>query len=264
MKKYLTLDDYSGSLGGLLLNPAGSHDVASPGGLASIQHHWSHGLFGPPERVVDAYAGTGDRYIYGEYGNMYTPNSHASLYDTYRGPTSDRTEYTNLVGEPYLWNNMMATSGLPHAYGHAEPSQGVNRQPVSAPSKSIENFQHDNSTTYTVIGDSSPADNNPKPTSISNGELIEPIESPPKLKGKAYVGDASEESKSKSKITAISIVLVTIVFVTLEFWAESIHSFTRQYLNKGAEITWVKYVIYALIATLILTLFVKLNNINSP
>lgn len=110
MSKYLTLNQYDGSLGGTHAHtgpheipPAGYYDVASPGGLASIQHHWTHGLFGKPEQVYDAYAGTGDRYIAGEYGNLYKPRSHASVYDLYRGPSSNATEYQTFSGEPYYW-----------------------------------------------------------------------------------------------------------------------------------------------------------------
>ena len=109
-KRYLTLNEYDGALTGLLPNPAGPNDVPSPGGLSSIDHHWTHGLFGAPERVTDVYAGTGERYIYGPYGNLYTPNAHGNTYDDYRGPHSDRTEYETLHGDPYFWQLPIANS----------------------------------------------------------------------------------------------------------------------------------------------------------
>jgi hypothetical protein len=102
-KRYLTLNEYNGALTGLLSNPAGAMDSPSPGGLSSIDHHWTHGLFGYGDRVLDAYEGTGDRYIYGPYGNLYTPNAHASIYDDYRGPSTSQTQNVDLHGDPYFW-----------------------------------------------------------------------------------------------------------------------------------------------------------------
>lgn len=103
--KYLTMNQYDGSLGGLMPNPAGPHDVSSPGGLSDIQHHWTRGMFGIPETTTDVYAGTGDRYIAAEYGNLYQPASHGYVNEFYHGPKSRQTEYVNLEGQPYFWMN---------------------------------------------------------------------------------------------------------------------------------------------------------------
>jgi hypothetical protein len=110
-QKYLPLNKYDGTLTGLVRYPAGPDDVASPGGLATIQHHWTRGMFGRPEYTTDVYAGTGDRYIYGEYGNLYRPNSHADINSFYRGPKSQATENTTINGDPYYWKNSGGTLG---------------------------------------------------------------------------------------------------------------------------------------------------------
>jgi hypothetical protein len=110
MSRYLTLTNYDGSLGGLIADPAGPYDVASPGGLASMQHHWTHGLFGRPEQYSDAYFGTGDRYPAAEYGNLYVPNRHASIYELQYGPNSQATEYHTFSGEPYYWDKSQGMS----------------------------------------------------------------------------------------------------------------------------------------------------------
>ena len=103
MPRYQNLNNFDGSITGITPMPAGPYDIVSPGGLAAIQHHWSGGMFGPQERTYDVYAGTGERYIYGEYGNLYRPNSHTDLYKYYRGPASNPTEHTTLLGDPYYW-----------------------------------------------------------------------------------------------------------------------------------------------------------------
>jgi hypothetical protein len=103
MSRYISLVNYDGTLTGRTENPAGPYDIASPGGLATIQHHWTGGMFGIGDRTYDVYAGTGDRYPYGEYGNLYRPDSHADVHKYYVGPYTSRTEYHTIDGEPYFW-----------------------------------------------------------------------------------------------------------------------------------------------------------------
>src|SRR5688572_15813895 len=98
--RYLTLDRYNGSLMGLQDNPAGPEDVSSPGGLATIQHHWTHGLGGVGDRTRDVFAGMGDRYSQGVYGHLYHPNSHSSVNDYYYGPQTLQTQNSMLNGQP--------------------------------------------------------------------------------------------------------------------------------------------------------------------
>src|ERR1700691_6025336 len=44
--------------------------LASPGGI-SDQQHWTHGFYGDGASYWDNYAGEGNRYPYGEFGNLY-------------------------------------------------------------------------------------------------------------------------------------------------------------------------------------------------
>ncbi len=111
-RKYLTLNKFDGSLGGLQQYPAGPYDVSSPGGLSSIDHHWTHGIYGIPDRTYDVYAGTGDRYVSGEYGNLYRPSSHADVWSYYGGPDTIKTDNRTLTGDAYFWDNK-STHGMP-------------------------------------------------------------------------------------------------------------------------------------------------------
>jgi hypothetical protein len=50
---------------------ADTNVIGSPGGASSTQHHYTKGFYGQGGSSSDLYAGQGDRYISGEYGNMY-------------------------------------------------------------------------------------------------------------------------------------------------------------------------------------------------
>ena len=255
MKRYLTFDEYNGSLVGLQPMPAGSHDVASPGGLSSQSTHWTHGLFGRPDTHSDVMYGEGERYVYGNYGNMYVPNSHAAIYSLYQGPSTAQTEYRTLIGEPYYWENMGHNNGgygekktLPHAY------TPINQSDVPVNNNRIEKFVPN-------------LEKQPLPTSV---ELIEPIEELPSKSKKeviplkpivpaaSYISTDDTGLSLGKKLSLASLVLIVIVFVTLEFWAETVHSFTKQYLNKGVDPSWIKYLSYALIASIVLVIFLML------
>lgn len=54
--------------------------VASPGGSASVFHHYTKGFYGVGGSTNDKYGGDGDRYLYGEYGNLYNVGDSASTY----------------------------------------------------------------------------------------------------------------------------------------------------------------------------------------
>ena len=53
--------------------------VSSPGGVSSIYHHYTKGFNGPGNNSGDIYAGQGDPYISGVYGNMYQPGNSADV-----------------------------------------------------------------------------------------------------------------------------------------------------------------------------------------
>jgi len=95
-----------------------------------------------------------------------------------------------------------------------------------------------------------------KSTDLTNIELIEPVEAPPKKSNRSdgikgtFVGEQDNEFVK----SLMSITLIVVAFIAIEFWGESLHNFTIQYLNKGATISWVRYTLYALLATIILIL----------
>lgn len=51
--------------------------IESPGGASTSHHHYSGGLYGGGRSHTDKFAGQGNRYDYGEYGNLYK-SGHSS------------------------------------------------------------------------------------------------------------------------------------------------------------------------------------------
>jgi len=315
MKKYLTLNDYDGSLGGILELPSGANDTPSPGGMSSIDHHWTHGLFGYGDRTLDAYEGTGDRYIYGPYGNLYTPNAHASIYDDYRGPSTDRTQHVDLHGDPYFWEyGGPATNKGQELVHHGrtqsnmDMSKGrpiVPREGVGFVPSNIEHFQHGNTDTSTETSiefiedpnitttaivplqrefsqqkpSAKPSPNpspklpqNTKPitTPTGNNTCKKPPHSqnvnsvmkniPDAQKTTEIKLESSTEQKNK---TALILVLIGVL-VCIDLWGEFTHVFIAQYLNKGKDVTWVRYAIYAIIATITIVVVVNQSGVKVP
>lgn len=316
MSRYLSLNYYNGSLGGLQEKPAGSNDVPSPGGMSSLEHHWSHGLFGPPVTVTDAYAGTGDRYISGSYGNMYIPNAHESLYDDYRGPLSDRTEYTNTRGDPYFWesggpamnkgqdlvhhrhNGVVNPMTLPVVQGanmqtsfgrNVVPREGVQAKPsniglrTNTVTGTIENFEYAPQSVETNLNEESSIEfiNDPQvsaPKPVSKPPL-KPVHKhhnhppqnktckkpPPKPSNPdtQKTSDVVLDQKKQQNKTAV-ILLLLGVLVCIDLWGEFTHVFIEQYLNKGKAVSWVRYAIYAMIATIGVIITVQQSGVKVP
>jgi hypothetical protein len=317
MTRYLTLNSYNGALGGIQPNPAGPNDTPSPGGLSSIDHHWTHGLFGWPEQVTDAYAGTGDRYIYGQYGNMYTPNAHTDLYTDYHGPHTDRTEYRDLHGDPYFWNEGPATNKGQELIHHSRysnligdnkvnpnhnmiASQGhpiVPREGVGFVSSNIEMGRATNNaiiehytptqqaanveTSIEFIDDPLPSPKPVvKPQAKSSASSAPKTNSPPKTCNKppsrpiepsrqtqppnnSHI-TTNVETDKKKKSSVITMLVLIGVLVCIDLWGEFTHVFIAQYLNKGKDVTYVRYAIYALVATICVIVAIQYTGTEVP
>jgi len=209
MSKYLKLNDYNGSLHGLKSYPAGPEDVSSPGGLATIQHHWTHGMGGKGDLTPDVFAGTGDRYISGEYGHMYHPESHASVHDRYSGPYTDLTKNSKLNGQPYYWESKK---------------------------NNVEGFTTNISGDFDLI--EGVEENKSSPTQFTNVENMD---------------DNKKVNKNKNLNRSTAYILLfifLIAFIAFGMWTETAHKFLKYF--HGGKVSWKTYLIYSIVATLIL------------
>lgn len=224
------MNHYDGSLTGIRPNPAGPEDMSSPGGLATIQHHWTHGLGGVGDRAPDVFAGTGERYVSGVYGHMYHPGSHGSVHERYYGPHTVATENQTLQGKPYYWQNKQSN---------------------------VENFTPDVSADFDLIGDSDVEEEPPTQTLGTSQPT-----SKPRHRSKSVVTpnpndlqietSVSSVTPSKKKISAyLLLAIFLIAFVSFDLWAETAHRFLDKFYN-GKTITWQRYAMISLIATILL------------
>lgn len=70
--------------------------VASPGGTSAIYNHYTKGWYGSGNTSSDIYAGQGDRYISGPYGNLYQPGNAAVDSMGMYGPPPDYSYVNNM------------------------------------------------------------------------------------------------------------------------------------------------------------------------
>lgn len=67
--------------------------VSSPGGVSSVHHHYTKGFYGKGDSSSDIYAGQGNRYIAGEFGNLYEEGHTAGQGMGYYGDAPDYPFY---------------------------------------------------------------------------------------------------------------------------------------------------------------------------
>lgn len=208
MSKYINLNYYNGTLGGVEPDFFAERGLPldkalSPGGLSTIKHHWTEGMGNAGDLVPDVLAGTGNRYPQSIYGNLYAPNAHASVHDHYKGPHTEMTQNQTLSKKPYYW---------------------MGKQPT----KNRENF--------TDMGD----------FELIEGSPMDPMVK--KSKGRKQpetftnVENLTEEFRSTFYF---SLVMLFFAFIVASFWSDAIRKFVEQYLNSYQAISWQKYSLYA-------------------
>jgi hypothetical protein len=235
-KKYLTLNEYDGTLSGINSNNFDPQLFPTEGGISAIHNHWTRGLFGRPEQVIDAYAGTGDRYISSPYGNLYIPNSHTNTYDNYRGPSSDITEKTTIHGNPYFWDEKKSShiqkSNI-ESFSNVEILEPFDLKTL--PSK-------DSNTKFT------PKQNDKKPET----HLV-PQSTP--------INFDSPDEDSDSLFTVKIVVIIAILVVCLHLWGETIHTFLKQELTSGKGLPWSRIAMYSIIVSMLAIVSIKMLQI---
>ena len=97
--------------------------IGSPGGVATVFHHPTKGFYGRGNMSSDLYAGQGERYNSGIYGNLYQTGQESSqVY--YGNPPPDiqywkngqPSQYSYSHGESATWAPSMKEYGAPGSY----------------------------------------------------------------------------------------------------------------------------------------------------
>lgn len=69
--------------------------IGTPGGVDSTRHHYTKGFYGRGNTSSDIYAGQQERYISGEYGNLYNTGHTASQQMGYYNGAPDKKWWLN-------------------------------------------------------------------------------------------------------------------------------------------------------------------------
>ena len=117
-RTYQTLHRYKGSIYGAPQYTGIEYDyevpdnivVSSPGGVSSVQHHWTKGFYGNGASTYDVYAGEGNAYPYGELGNLYQQGQNASREMGMFPPGTDQM-YTGNQSTAHVENFRSVDSG---------------------------------------------------------------------------------------------------------------------------------------------------------
>ena len=118
MADYQTLDKFSGNLYGEPRYEGLEYDfevpdnlvVGSPGGVDTIHHHWTKGFNGRGNASSDIYAGQGERYNAGVFGNLYNTGQEAGQSMGYYPAAPDYQFWQNQ--EPQQYSHSQSPSSM--------------------------------------------------------------------------------------------------------------------------------------------------------
>lgn len=225
--------------------------MASPGGVSSTQSHYTKGFYGQGGSSSDMYAGQGDPYKDGIYGNLYS-----------QGPST--TEALDIY--PSTPNNFSVQKSL---FVDRESTPKVDHFAMIDMSDMIEDYK--NSQKATVMNgikryekkdsstDSQYSIGRPQGTNnggiIDMGDNVDPNTSV-MIDADGDVTDSLEKRRYGIKIKNPWILFVTFIllYVGLTFWSDAIYLFIKDKFNSGKDFGWGKLLIFAIVTTLLIVL----------
>lgn len=212
--------------------------VSSPGGVSSVQHHWTKGFYGKGNTSSDIYAGQGDRYISGEYGNMYQAGQTA---------TQDQGYYTDAPDYQY-WKNetpQQYTLGGEQMSHFIESGKNTIEKYNPNPRISSEDFE---------LLDTNEQKKSPHIETVK--ELIPTQE---------QIDKAEKVIKNEFKISKIPPLLLflffILLFLTFHFWANASDAALSQLVYKGKTPPWQQSLLYAIVMSIVFIIVVWLIGI---
>lgn len=294
MSKHQTLGNYEGSLYGQpRYEPDGiGYDfevpdnlvVATPGGVSTQHHHWTKGFYGRGNTSSDIYAGQGQRYISGEYGNLYqSGQSSAENYGMYPAARDYKywmngapSQYAQQQGIESVWSPNLKEYTPDQAGRYQEEAPGLQQLHDEPGQKKVERYtrigeiahdqpqqQDEEDTGFELIGDES--------VDVSNTPPSEPhdtVASTLFTSADTPTGDTPVDTPTGGTTVIMPSIspwalffLFLMAFITFDFWATAGHMFVRQKLHGGKSITWQRAIMYAVLITLAFALMAWLSGV---
>lgn len=214
---YQTLEKYKGDMYGDARYQGIEYDwevpdnlvVASPGGVDSIHHHWTKGFNGRGNASSDIYAGQGQRYNAGIYGNLYQTGQEAGQHMGYYTNAPDYQFWQNEEPPQYAYSHGQANPLL-EGTGSLKKSSGC----VACGDDNKEGFS------YMDDGDKSI-------------QLVEESDQP-----SPFNFASTAQRSSRMKVTGWIIFLIFFISLAANFWTIAGQRFMSQMFFGGRKASW--------------------------
>ena len=211
--------------------------ISSPGGVASTMGHYTKGFYGEGGTSSDFYAGQGQRYIAGEYGNLYQVGDMAAQQMGYYYPPPDARFPEK---QPLRPNDVVLSNYnyLPMNYEHPDYSKGIDN--YASGNSGVENF--------TPVGGYQGGS--------SNGDNIEFVPRPD-----VSVIPTEPQKPANIRVNVNPLVLIGILvvgYIAINFWTNASMGFLSQVFHGGKTPKWTELLLYAVLFTLLLVLVIAI------
>lgn len=213
--------------------------VSSPGGVSSVHHHWTKGMYGRGNTSSDIYAGQGDRYISGEYGNMYQAGQTAAQDQGYYTDAPDYQYWKNETPQQYTLGGEQLSNAFAGAYKGSIERYDPN------PKISSEDFE---------LLDANEQKKSPLIDTVKQINITQ-----------ENVEKAEKAIKNELKISKIPplflFLFFILLFLTFHFWANASDAALSQLVYKGKTPPWQQSLLYAIVMSIVFIIIVWLIGI---
>lgn len=212
--------------------------VGSPGGVSTTYHHYTHGLYGRGNTSSDVYAGQGDRYIDGEYGNVYNVGQSASnQLGMFTSPPDNR-----------YWENITPSQTGPYGQAFAPPTtypgnpfSEVRFRENYDPRMGVSVYPPPPRKSQSIIENVDP-----------NMELL--IDPKTLHQTTKKIADEVKDIAPRVRIVPktnplLMLFLFLAIFIVFDFWSITAGLYVKQTYHNNTEPSWKSSLLYAIIMT---------------
>ena len=293
MANYQNVGNYTGSLYGDVRYQGIEYDwevpdnlvIASPGGVSAVHHHWTKGLNGRGNLSGDMFAGQGERYIAGVYGNLYETGQEAGQQQGYYSAAPDYQYWQNQEPGSYAYEQTQASLwtpeiDAPHYNGQTSQTGGYPQKKAqieafnmgyageNQPQGEWQKYDGGENSDFDLIesADEVAPGVAPPPQSIPPAQFQEFVSTSPMGDSGGPITESvlavNPEVTIKSTVPAWLIFLFFLLaFIAFDFWAETGHAFVRERWHGGQELAWKQLAMYATIITVTFVLLIWLAGV---
>jgi hypothetical protein len=244
--------------------------IGSPGGVDSVMHHYTGGMWGRGNSSADIYAGQQQRYISGVYGNLYqTGHGAADFLAMYPRPPDypywkmdEPQQYSYSNSEEAMWAPVMKTYDQPGAYQdyplannpQSLPPSDTYGHPLEKKSSAVEGYESVDSSKESYSKD----DSGSKDDSF---ELVEPSDEVEETFDREKFSQNSDDRICFPVKPWVLLLILILAFVAFSLWSEAGVLFINQMWYRGASPSWQRSIIHAVVATVVLVVILWMTGV---